>query len=129
MIYLDTNILIYLLEDYPKYAQSVEDELFRLSEEQHQFVTSLLTITEFLAGTKGTSLSTLKQITQLRVAAINEFTAVKAAELQKHHRLNIGDAFHLATSLEQDCQLFFTNDTKLAKAAANYCEVLRPVAA
>jgi predicted nucleic acid-binding protein len=129
VVYLDTVILIYLLEGHPSFGQSIATELTRLESQGQTFTTSVLTITEYLAGTSETTTEALKQIQRLSFVAVDEAIATRSADLQREHGLKIGDAIHLATCLERGCELFFTNDQKLAKAAKDYCVVLRPAAA
>lgn len=124
MTYLDTNILIYLMEGHPQYAQAVARELEKLAGQNGIFITSALTITEFLAGTASSNLITLQKLPRLRFVILNEILAEHAANLQrKHQGLQIGDAVHLATAIQEGAKLFFTNDKVLIKVVAEYIKV------
>lgn len=124
MTYTDTNILIYLLEGHEQYASIVADLLKQFTEQNGQLITSVITITEFLAGTTASSLETLHRIPRLQFISLDEALAESAAQLQrKHPAMHIGDAVHLATALESRATLFFTNDKLLAKIASEYMKV------
>ena len=124
MTYLDTNILIYLMEGHRQYANEVAVALEELTAKNQPLITSSITVTEFLAGTTSSSLATLQQVPKLRFIALDEFLAEEAANLQrKHLSLQIGDAIHLATAIQEQADLFFTNDKLLAKIVSNYLKL------
>lgn len=129
MTYVDTNILVYLLEGGSPFTVSVAKELQRLADEQRAIVTSVLTFTEFMTGHEASATDTLKSVPRLDFMPLDEHIALRAAALQRDHRISIGDAIHLATCAELGCTQFFTNDARLAKVATEYCKVLKPAAA
>jgi predicted nucleic acid-binding protein len=123
MTYLDTNIFIYLLEGHKIYSNSVAKSLEELTASNDSLVTSVITITEFLAGTTSSSVNILQQVPRLRFIAFDEDLAEQAAGLQrKHPKLQIGDAIHLATAT-QHAVLLFSNDKLLTKIAAEYIAI------
>ena len=128
MVYLDTNILIYLLESNEYFGESVEYELTRLKDDLGlSFITSALTISELLAGRKDATPEMLRAIQGLLPpVAVDEEIAIKSGYLRRKHNIRLGGAIHLATAINTDCKLFFTNDKSLGKVAAYYTEVLRP---
>jgi predicted nucleic acid-binding protein len=122
--YLDTNILIYLLEGHPQYGEQIVAALEELTGQGDLLVASVITVTEFLAGTTSSNLDTLQQIPKLRFAILDDTLAGQAAGLQrKHSNLQIGAAIHLATAIREHATLFFTNDKQLAKVVAEYLQV------
>lgn len=124
MTYLDTNILIYLLEGHQQYGSQIATALEDLTEKDNFLVTSAITVTEFLAGTTSSSLNTLQLVPKLKFVMLDEVLAEQAANLQrKHSSLQIGDSIHLATALYAQSALFFTNDKQLAKVVAEYLRV------
>ncbi len=123
MVYLDTNILVYLLEGHLGYSRKVAVELDNLRNDGEQFLTSVITVTEFLAGTSASTITPLRRLNSLQILNLNEDLAVSAAKLQKKHGMKIGDAIHLATAVEQRAELFFTNDKQLAAVAKRYIKV------
>ena len=122
MLYLDTNILIYLLEGHEAYAEAVASMLGEYTSSGSLLVTSTITITEFLAGTDSIGLSVLRQIPRLQFIVLDELLAERAALLKIKEGLQIGDAIHLATAIQQEAD-FFTNDKILARAAKEYTSV------
>jgi len=124
MLYLDTNILIYLFEQHDNYSEKVANILEKSTSENKSLVTSAITVTEFLAGTDSSSLETLKQVPSLVIVNLDEKLAEQAAMLQRKHKLQIGDSIHLATAIQQQTECFFTNDKFLLKIAEDYMTVI-----
>ena len=122
-MYLDTNILIYLLEQHGTYSRQVAQALEESTQSAEKLVTSTITVTEFLAGTAASSLSTLQMIPRLLFISLDEALAEQAALLQRKNNLQIGDAIHLATAIENQAKVFFTNDKQLAKIAQRYMNI------
>jgi len=123
VIYIDANILIYLLEDHGEKSLFIADTLDEFRAKQQPFLTSVITITEFLAGTRTLNRDTLGTISGLGFQIVDETIAESAARLQRDKNLKIGDAVHLATAIQNNAAVFFTNDRQLAKAASQYLEV------
>jgi len=123
MIYLDTNILIYLFENHATYSEKVAGKLEEYVEVGEKFITSSITVAEFLSGTDSSSLDTLNQVPNMTIIPLDEKIAEKAANLQKKFQINIGDSIHLATALHLQSSAFFTNDKQLAKVAQQFIEV------
>jgi predicted nucleic acid-binding protein len=124
MLYLDTNILIYLFELHDPFSKQVARVLDEFTSDNKPLVTSVITITEFLAGTDSSSLKTLHQIPNLVIIPLDESLAEDAAVLQRKHKIQIGDSLHLATAIQQQAESFFTNDKKLAKVVEKYIPVI-----
>ncbi len=122
-VYIDTNILVYLLEQHDQYSHAVASILEAFSQENSLLVTSVITITEFLAGTTSSNLETLHRVPRLQLVALDETLAEQAAQLQRQTGLQIGDAIHLATALHQQASLLFTNDKLFAKQAAKFIKI------
>lgn len=120
MIYLDTNILIYLFELHDPYSKQVASKLEQFTNEGSQLITSAITVTEFLAGTVSSSLETLRQVPNLNIISLDEQLAEQAAMLQRKHKIQIGDSIHLATATQGRAKVFFTNDIQLSKIAEKY---------
>jgi predicted nucleic acid-binding protein len=47
-----------------------------------------------------------------------------ATELRARHGLKVPDALHLAAAIEGGCDEFWTNDTRLDKAASGYLKTV-----
>ena len=125
MVYLDTMILVYLVEGPNEYSEGISSDLDHLKS-QHVFSSSALTFTEFLAGSPDKTTKPLTSIAHLSFIDVDEIIATKAGLLRRKHGLKIGDAIHLASCLNKNCEIMYTNDDKLAKAAAEYVDVLKP---
>ncbi|HEX8390476.1 MAG TPA: type II toxin-antitoxin system VapC family toxin [Candidatus Saccharimonadales bacterium] len=124
-MYVDTNILIYLLEGTSGVAVQVADSLQGYVDTTAEgLVTSTLTITEFLAGSPGDA-TLLLAIPNLSFVAADTATATHAGLLQRQHGVKLGDAIHLTTALATSCTVLYTNDRRLAGVAAEYMTVRR----
>ena len=124
MLYLDTNVLIYLFELHDPYSKKVATILEEFTDSGKQLVTSAVTITEFLAGTTLSSLKTLLKVPKLNIISVDENLAEQAAILQRNNSIKIGDSIHLATAIQQKAEAFFTNDKKLIKIVEKYMSVI-----
>jgi predicted nucleic acid-binding protein len=122
VIYLDTNILIYLFENHPIYGEQAARTITKLQEE-HRFTCSTITITECLAQVTDITLGTFKSLPGLSLVSLDEAVASRAACLQRETTLRIGDAIHLATALEQKADKLLTNDKQFAKTAKKYLPI------
>lgn len=122
-LYIDTNILIYLLERHEPYSTKVADILDAYTKIGNVLVTSAITVTEFLAGTVSSNLATMRKVPKLRFAPLDEALAEEAALLQRKTKIQIGDAIHLATAIQLQAEYFFTNDKQLAKTVQAYLSV------
>lgn len=124
-IYIDSNPIIYLVEQYPRF-NDVLSELFGLIDSaQILATTSELTVAEVLVKPIRDQLSGLQQSFEQRlqtsggliVAEIDRPILVRAAEIRAvQTTLRLPDAIHLATALETDCKVFLTNDQRIKSA-------------
>lgn len=124
MLYIDTNILIYLFELHEPFSKQVASLLDDYASKGMVLVTSAITVTEFLAGTVSSNLETLHMVPNLSIVSLTESLAEQAALLQRENKVNIGDAVHLATAIHQNTEAFFTNDRSLAKTAKKYMPII-----
>ncbi len=123
-LYLDTNILIYLLERHETYSESVAKKLDEFTSSSNGvLMTSAITIVEFLAGTDSKSSQLLQKVPHLQFVSLDENLAEQAGLLQRDNKLQIGDAIHLATAIHIGVEAFFTNDKRLGKVASKYVAV------
>jgi predicted nucleic acid-binding protein len=122
-MYVDTNILIYLFELHDPYSQQVASMLEKNSQEGKLLMTSVITITEFLAGTISSTLETLRQVPNLDFITLDENLAEQSAILQRKHKLQIGDSIHLASAIKNNTETFFSNDKQLLKVVEKYMSV------
>jgi predicted nucleic acid-binding protein len=125
-LYLDTNILIYLLERHENLSEKVAKKLEAHTNDGGVLITSAMTVTEFLAGTVSSTLDTLHRVPRLKFVDLDELLAEKAGLMKRHSGLQIGDAIHLATAVHAEAETFFTNDTHLAATASKHIAVQAP---
>ncbi len=122
-VFIDTAPLIYFIEGNSRY-QKILFELFKSNDEGlFKFQTSSLTLTELLVQPfrmKNTRLA--EQYQQILTSAPNldlfELDvpiAKTAARLRAEYNFKTPDALQLATSLEKNASLFFTNDRELKR--------------
>lgn len=120
-VYLDSNIFIYAVEGFERYAELCKAILKAVEEMKIHAVTSELTLTEVLVGpfkAKDRELSKLNEDlldTQddLEMARVSRPILVKAAELRADLGLKSPDAIHVATALVHNSEFFFTADMSL----------------
>lgn len=130
-VYLDTAILIYLVEDVTPFCAIAST---RLASSEIEKVTSELTRMETLV-------LPLRKADEKLVAAFNRYIdtacieALKlsravietAAQLRARHPfLKTPDAIHLAAAIEGGCDVFLTNDHRLDRFTEIAVEVLGP---
>lgn len=120
-VYVETNILIYHLEDRQPYAQLTE-ALFEAIEagrvQGHTSVLSLLEINvqPYKLGQVDRALTYLTLIKNLPNFFIHDLDlemADLAASLRAKYNLKTPDAIHLACSLKSHCDLLVGNDDDL----------------
>src|ERR1035437_8998125 len=120
-LYLDTNILIYLLERHEFYSETVAKKLDDFTSSNNgTLTTSAITTVEFLAATDSKSSKILQKVPRLQFVSLGEDLAEQAGLLKRDNKLQIGDAIHLATAIHIGVEAFFTNDEHLGKAASKY---------
>ena len=120
LIYLDTCLLIYLVEKHPRWGEPIARLVERFGDEH--FAISPLVKLEALVGPTKDGNPTLRAsyfTTSERIAslAMLEPVYLLAAELRAHFGLRTPDALHLACAQHHRCQALWTNDDRLARAS------------
>lgn len=131
LVYPDTNLLIYLIEDRLGLARKVRPLLYPLHEELPVLVFSELTRMEcrvqpLRAGDAGVLTAYEKLFTNraYRFAPFDRQSFDIATQLRAEHGLKTPDALHLAVAICAGCSEFWTNDQRLAKAAQNRLQIV-----
>jgi predicted nucleic acid-binding protein len=118
----DSNLLIYLLDDFPGYGSRVEELLEQSYEREDQLLLSLVGLGEVMAGagkstvrtTAGEMRHTVDQMgfsyLPFAANAVDTF-----AHLRSVDRVKTADAIHLASAAAAGVDLFLTNDKHLLK--------------
>lgn len=114
-VFLDTNILIYLYStDEPNKRQNVE----KLFAADHQTFIRTQVLNEFvnvmnkkLKHSYSNILEAVRELnTHNNVAIVNPITIEKAILLAEKHSYTFFDSLMLASALESNCSIFFTED-------------------
>jgi predicted nucleic acid-binding protein len=119
---LDTAVLIYLIQEHPRYAPVVEPVFSALEAGRLRAVTSSLTLLEVLvvplrSGDDALAESYERILTGsrgLHLVDLDRALLRAAAQLRARHAgLRTPDALQLAAALASGCKAFVTNDRRL----------------
>ncbi len=121
--YLDSNVLIYVVEQPPRFGERAVAFLTGALRNGDEIVISDLALAESVYGAvkKGLSahVEAYGRLTQdarrLTLAAVNSNALASAARLGPGVGLKLVDAIHLATAMDAGCAGFVTNDRAFAK--------------
>lgn len=119
LIYLDTCILIYLVERHPLHAARVETALE--SAEGLLAVSPLVTLECLVQPLRQGDLVRQRlyegALAQLHMLPIDESIYRAAAQLRARFNLRTPDALHLACAQANGCEALWTNDDRLVAAS------------
>ena len=123
MIYLDTCLLIYALEDPQGRGAVVRGAMTERGGEE--FAISGLVMMECLVGPikrddLGSRSRYDRYLAEFVQLPIDRQVFIDAAELRARHGLKTPDALHLAAALSGGCTALWTNDQRLAPAAGSF---------
>jgi predicted nucleic acid-binding protein len=121
LVYLDSNIVIYLIEQPAQFGPRASARIAMLAAAADKIVVSDLTRLECRAKAVATGdQATLAQYDAFFGQAVEQVmpltTAVvdRATIIRGQYRFKTPDALHLAAAVEAGCQVFLTNDARLA---------------
>ena len=128
MIYLDSCIVIYLVEKHPVHYAPLERRFREAA--RAGFAASSLIILECLVGPLKRRDDVLEARFERFFAAVtvlshDESVFRKAAELRARSGIKPPDALHLATAEYYGCTELWTNDNRLARVSALTVNVLK----
>ncbi|WP_161595528.1 type II toxin-antitoxin system VapC family toxin [Tepidimonas charontis] len=126
-VYLDACIVIYYVQQHPRYVDGITRAMLPAKSPKPQLVVSDLTRLEC-------RVFPMRRHDDRLLAEYDAFftlpavrhmlmdTAVfdLATRLRAQHNLKTPDALHLAAAIHAGCQEFWTNDDRLAQAAAGH---------
>lgn len=120
LIYLDACLLIYLIEQHPRWGTALERAMARVS--GALFAVSPLVKCECLVGAIKRSDAALQRdyfefFDQHVSLPIPEPVYLQAAELRARFGLRTPDALHLACAQHHRCDALWTNDDRLTRAS------------
>lgn len=117
---VDTNIFIYYLnQDSPYYLHAVD--LFTVFiKRQSVLITSILSLTEILSLKATESLLVRMEddivlMPNLQLVSVDRTIAKTAAQIRRTYNFALADSVQLATALENNAEVFITNDRKLQR--------------
>lgn len=119
MIYLDSCLVIYAVENDPLFGKPVRDLMTRFA--QHQFAISPLVKLECLVKPMKSGDVALQRyfesaLSQLKLLELSDSVFVLAAQLRARFGLKTPDALHLACAQHHECTALWTNDERLAQS-------------
>lgn len=120
LIYLDTCLVIYLVEHHPRWSARVAAAV--AGARSARFAISPLVKMECLAGPARRGDPVLQREYAEAFAlfvplSLPEQVFLQAAKLRAHFDLKTPDALHLACAQHHRCDALWTNDHRLAKAS------------
>lgn len=118
-VYLDTNIFIYIFEDYPEYQTLVDSLLELIVSDKIDCFTNEITLGELLVHPyKQKNDDAVQQYIEalndkefVRLTPATQNTHIKAAQIRAEFGMKYPDALHVAAALLSECDVFLTNDT------------------
>jgi predicted nucleic acid-binding protein len=120
-VFFDTNVFIYLFEDYEPFSSMVDATWRRMLQRRDQLVTSAMTLGELLVRPSKLGQASLVQeydrVVRSRAQVLNFDVSVawRYASLRATHTLRNADAIQLACASHFGVDLFITNDKELHK--------------
>lgn len=133
---LDTAILVYFLERHPRYYEAVHGVLHRVETGDLKGFASSLVFAELLvplyrSGNVAKAreiLRVLRAFPNLAIDPVSDEISSEAARLRAEHGVRTPDAIHFATALENEADVFLTNDRRLRRLAVEgpVVQVLSP---
>lgn len=133
LTYLDTNIVIYLVESKGDLAVRAEAKVAELKARGARFVVSDLVRMEArvrpLRDQDDDSLADLDRFfdaAEFIWALFTHPVFERAAQIRARWRFRPEDSLHLAAALEARCEVFLTNDARLSGFEGLKVEVLSP---
>ena len=120
-IYLDTAPIIYALENVAPYAERMQEFIFSHFYDDAIFKTSTVTNTEYLVipyrtqdFAKIMEFERFKTVLKMQVLPADNAITKRAAQIRaKYSGIKAMDALQLATAIQNNCDVFLTNDKQL----------------
>ncbi len=131
LIYLDSCIVIYLIEQPPIFGPRASVRVAALLGAQHKIVVSDLTRLECRSNPLAAGDIAVLQDFDLfftrfahRIVQLNTPVCDRATDIRGRYRFKTADAIHLAAAAESGCSIFLTNDLRLSRFTGLTVEVL-----
>lgn len=120
-IFWDTNLFVYLIEDYGELSERVVKLRKRMLERGDQLYTSTLTLGEVLVKAVELGNNSLREKYEAALAAgailipFDRDAALTYAVIRQNRTIRAPDAIQLACAVQAQVDLFITNDDRLAE--------------
>jgi predicted nucleic acid-binding protein len=132
-VYLDTNMLIYLIDGAPGYMMKAKEAIASFKGKADLF-TSEMTWGECLrgalrhgnSGSAAIYVSALENENFITLKPVSLALIKRAAELGAELNMKLIDAIHAATVEALQCDVFLTNDRGIRAPAGIECGICRP---
>jgi predicted nucleic acid-binding protein len=132
ILYLDTNIVIYVVEGNPVFAPKALLRLAAAQSAGDSFMISDLTRMECLVGPLKTNNTAVQASflaffarSDVQVVAVTAAVCDRAARIRATHNFKPMDALQLAAAVEHGANVFLTADARLASFTDVTVEVLK----
>ena len=120
-IFLDTNPIIYFLENEQGFGDTVKNFLAEAIVNGSEFYTSTITDAEFLVrpyqngdfGAIEAYETFLKNLNVLKCFVTDKIAESAAKIRAKYSSVKLGDSLQLAASIDCGCDCFYSNDSRL----------------
>jgi predicted nucleic acid-binding protein len=131
IVYLDANIVIYLVEGHPAWGPKALARITQLRASGDQIAVGEASRLECLVGPYIlgdpkilADCAAFFQAPDIMVFPLTAAVCERAARIRAMYNLKPLDALHLATAIEHGCGLFLTNDVQLRRCAQINVEIL-----
>lgn len=130
---LDTNVLIYYIEEHPVLMEKVELFINKIEDGKAIGITSYVTLLELLVKSiregRFDLVDQYRTIlsSKLEMVPLNEIVSIKAAELRAKYGFRTPDAIQLASVISRKGDVFVTNDKGLKKVTEIRVMVLEDI--
>ncbi len=122
-VLLDTVVLIYFLENNPKFGRAARNQLERIESGSINGIISTLLFTELLVRPFSINdqqavsgvVTRLSNFHNLTICDVDRQTGITAARLRAKFAIRTPDAIHAATALESGADGILTNDRQLRR--------------
>jgi len=118
---LDTNVLIYYIEEHPVFMEKIEFFINKIEDGEAIGITSYVTLLELLVKPiREGRLDLVNQYrtilsARLEMVPLDETISLKAAGLRAKYGFRTPDAIQLASVIHKKGDVFITNDSGLKK--------------
>lgn len=132
-VFWDTNLFIYLLEDFGPQSARVAEVRERMLERDDELFTSTLTLGEVLVKPAERGNDALRHRYEdtlahsARLIAFDREAARRYAEIRRNRSIRPPDAIQLACAAHVGVDLFITNDDRLSRLTITGIQFLVPL--